>query len=358
MTTGMTWLRDSSHEIVLSGLSYAVSSTCLTLVNKYVFSRRQFHFPWFTLAIQNLISVFLILFLSFTPFLPKLHWRRKLTKELRVPITFFVLFIFSNAQALRYMNLPVLTVFKSLGPMGITLFERLFFKDKFSIQVYCSMFLIILSTFITAIYDLEYTTLGYFWALTNVAANIGYLASLRYYVSNKFTSLEKTFHSNLLALIPIIPISIATKEFPQVIYAVQQVTGGFVAAFSCSGVLTLGICASAFWCITCSNGSTLSFIGGFNKVPIVVLGAILFETKTSVPGWIGVVLGLVAGLLFIKSKSASKVEKSDEMKKEKELDNINNSSIDLSGVNESNGSLGPQLSERLEKSGRAKSAIW
>lgn len=60
----------------------------------------------------------------------------KLTRRMPLPIVFFVFFIFTNAQSLRYVNVPILTVWKSFGPMFVTLFERFYFRDRFSTAVY------------------------------------------------------------------------------------------------------------------------------------------------------------------------------------------------------------------------------
>lgn len=169
------------------------------------------------------------------------------------------------------------------------------------------MLLIVLSAFVTAINDLEYSTVGYVWAALNVLANVAYLASLRIFLSDtQLSPLDKTFHSNLLSIIPILPISLLFGEVPNVVTALRQRSPAFQLAYIGSGFLTTGVCASAFWTISLTNGSTLSFIGGFNKVPIILLSLFLFDMRISIAGWIGVTLGVVAGIVFMKAKSFSK----------------------------------------------------
>lgn len=124
------------------------------------------------------------------------------------------------------------------------------------------------------------------------------------------------------------------REIPIVFFALQNVSTGFLVAYVLSGVLTLGICGSAFWCITTANGSTLSFIGGFNKIPIVILGAILFETKISLAGWIGVAFGLLAGIVFVRVKSMGREDDGGKGRKETMLKAGEETGIDLSKVSE------------------------
>lgn len=287
-------------------IAYAVASTSVTVMNKIVFSHAHFHYPWFTLAAQNIISILMISLAHSARLTRSGTLSLKLVKQMPLPILFFVIFIFTNAQSLRYVNLPILTVWKSLGPMFVTLYERLYFGDTFSPAVYSSMLLIVLSAFVTAINDLEYSPIGYFWAFMNVVSNVAYLASLRLFLKDpSVSSLDKTFHSNLLSLIPIIPMSLLSGEFPTVISAFAARSLWFKLAFAFSGCLTTAVCASAFWTISVTNGSTLSFIGGFNKVPIILLSLFLFDMRISVEGWIGVSLGVVAGIVFIRAKTSS-----------------------------------------------------
>lgn len=297
----------SSSASARACLSYAVSSAAVTLMNKVVFSHAHFNYPWFTLASQNLISVLVISVFRCLGYTKAGKLNPVLIRSMPLPIFFFVLFIFTNAQSLRYVNLPVLTVWKSLGPMFVTLFERAYFRDRFSIHVYLSMLLIMLSAFVTAINDLEYSIVGYAWAALNVLANVAYLASLRIFLSDtQLSPLDKTFHSNLLSIIPILPISLLSGEAPGVISALRQRSPAFQFAYIGSGFLTTAVCASAFWTISLTNGSTLSFIGGFNKVPIILLSLFLFDMRISTAGWIGVTLGVVAGFVFVRAKNFSK----------------------------------------------------
>lgn len=285
-------------------LSYAVSSTLILLLNKVVFSHSRFHYPWTTLAVQNTLSVFVILICNILGLTRAGAYSPRLARDMAVPITFFICFIFTNALSMRHINIPVLTVFKSGGPMFVTLFERFYFRDVFSAKVYFAMTLIVLSALVTAINDLEYSSIGYMWAAANVVSNVGYVASLRIYLrSPHVSSLDKTLHSNLLSLPPMLVLAWFFNEFPHVATDLAQTTNAFKTAFVLSGFLTTAICASAFWTISLTNGSTLSFIGGLNKVPVIVLSIIFFETHMTSAGWVGVALGVLAGFVFMHAKS-------------------------------------------------------
>eukprot|EP00184_Porphyridium_aerugineum_P004483 CAMPEP_0184707128 /NCGR_PEP_ID=MMETSP0313-20130426/37111_1 /TAXON_ID=2792 /ORGANISM="Porphyridium aerugineum, Strain SAG 1380-2" /LENGTH=508 /DNA_ID=CAMNT_0027168701 /DNA_START=214 /DNA_END=1740 /DNA_ORIENTATION=+ len=235
----------------------------------------------------------------------------ELCREIAIPIFFFVFFIYSNAKSLQYLSLPVVTVFKSLAPIGVTLLERWYFGDYFSIDVYISMALVVLSTLITFAYDLEFSVPGYIWAVTNIFANILYLFTLRLFVADHFSSFEKAFHSTLLSLIPIIPLSIITGELPGALVSLASSTPLFKLGFVVSGMMTLALVSSSFWVLAVTNGSTLSFLGGLNKIPIVVFGYFLFNAQMNLEGWIGVLLGILAGIFFVQRKALLKMKRSN-----------------------------------------------
>lgn len=294
----------SSPLALLSCVSYAVSSTLVTLLNKIVFSHSRFHYPWTTLATQNILSVILILVGHAFGLTTAGRYSPRVAKDMSIPIVCFILFIFTNAQSMRYINIPVLTVWKSLGPMFVTLFERFYFGDEFSSRVYVAMSLIVLSAFVTAINDLEYSSVGYLWAAGNVFANVMYLASLRKYLRTpNVSALDKTFHSNLLSLIPMIMLAVVTDEVYFVGQDFRTTSSSFKIVFALSGFLTTAVCATAFWTISLTNGSTLSFIGGLNKIPMILISLLIFDTHMSWAGWFGVTLGVLAGFVFMRAKA-------------------------------------------------------
>jgi GDP-mannose transporter len=295
-----------SPAALLACVCYAASSTVVTLLNKVVFSHEVFHNPWTLISIQNVLSVLLISLGHLLGVTSAGRFSPKLARDLLVPVVWFVVFIFSNAQSMRYINIPVLTVWKSVAPMAVALFERCYFGDRFSRHVYIAMLLIALSALVTAANDLEYSLVGYCWGAVNVVSNVAYLAALRIYLNApNVSALEKTFHSNLLSLIPMVALAVASQETTHVLGDFMMTSSLFWVAVVASGLLTTAVCATAFWTISVTNGSTLSFVGGLNKVPTILISLLLFETQMSTAGWLGVSLGIFAGLVFLRAKTVS-----------------------------------------------------
>lgn len=287
---------------VLACASYSGCSVLLTLANKAIFSENRLNFPWMLLGVQSIV-VALLLLIFYSTDKSRSVLKRDLLREMFLPCIFFTSFIFTNARALRYISLPILTVIKSLAPMGVALVERVLFKERVSKGAYMAMALILCGNAVTVIHDMEFHLVGYSWAALNIVMNVSYVISLRYCLSDRFSSGEKTLHSNVIACGLIFPLAWINGEIPDFFIEFGKTSLRFRSLFLLSCLLAAGIGASVFWVIATSSGSTLSFVGATNKILVVVLGAIFFGAKLSGPGWIGVGVGTFAGFLFAFEKA-------------------------------------------------------
>jgi drug/metabolite transporter (DMT)-like permease len=289
-------------QAVLSCICYATCSTALTLANKAIFSDTQLNYPWSLLAIQSIVSA---LALGVFYGVREQRWPVKptLLRELARPCAVFTLYIFTNARALRYISLPMLSVVKSLAPMGIAMVERLLYGERLSGGTYGAMGLILLSNVVTVTNDVEFHLWGYVWAGLNALFNVMYVVFLRYFVTNKHSPGEKTLHNNILISCIMIPTAVAAGEGPGFVRDFALTSLRFRALFALSCLLAVGIGASVFWVLNSTSGSTLSFVGGANKVFVVILGAFLFNARITPSGWVGVFLGVLASIAFSVSKA-------------------------------------------------------
>jgi drug/metabolite transporter (DMT)-like permease len=225
-----------------------------------------------------------------------------LLRELLVPCSVFAIFIYTSARALRYISLPILSVIKSLAPMGIAATERILFNDSIHASTYLAMAIILVANLVTVLNDIEFSPVGYMWAGFNTIANILYVVSLRFCVSKNYKNGDKALHLNILLTAIVAPIAIAMGELPGFLLDFSLTSARFRLLFFFSCVLAAGIGASVFWVLQSTSGSTLSFIGAANKVSIILLGAILFEVHISAAGWLGIFVSVLGSIAFTISK--------------------------------------------------------
>jgi drug/metabolite transporter (DMT)-like permease len=285
----------------LSCLSYASCSVLLTLANKAIFSGATLDYPWTLLGTQSLFCA-VVLGLYYGMSTRRSPLKPSLLRELLVPCFIFALYIFTNARALRYISLPMLSVVKSLAPMGIALAELFLFREHVSRGTYGAMALILLSNAVSVVNDVEYNAAGYSWAAINALTNIAYVVSLRYCLSHTHSSGSKTMHMNILLTAIMFPVALCMGELGGFIREISMTSTRFRILFALSCMLAAGISASVFWVIQETSGSTLSFVGGANKVFVIILGALVFDATISFAGWVGVSLGVLASISFTATK--------------------------------------------------------
>lgn len=319
---------------VIACLCYITCSTALTLANKHVFSStEELNSPWTLLCTQSLaVSLILSLYLLLSG---RTLLNFTLARQMMLPCLLFTAYIFSNSQALRTVSLPILSVLKSLAPMGIALAERVAFKDRITPGTAAAMLLIVVGNTVTVFNDMEFSRDGYSWAIINVIVNIAYVLSLRVYLSDEFTPIEKALHSNLIASCIMLPLAFASGEVTSFVDTFATTSFSFRAVFLLSCLLSAGIGASIFWVVQTTSGSTLSFAGACNKFVVVILGGMLFQANITPVGWVSVFFGVLAGVVFAVAK-ANVREKVGDTEKENVV-SVHTTVIDVDGYESDDG---------------------
>lgn len=291
-----------------AAITYLTCSTTLTLANKRVFSAESFNFPWTILAVQSVAVVFFLMIVQRLRSAPL--FSMVLLRQITPPCILFTLYLYTNSRALRHLSLPILSVLKSLAPMGVALAEFAIFGDPVTRPVILAMVLILIGNAVTLLNNPHASPVGFVWAIVNVGINIMHVLSLRLCLSADFSPVEKTLHSNLIASVIMIPVSLVNNELKPFSIQLMQTSLQFRVVFALSCLLAAAIGSSVFWLVQKTCGSTLSFVGACNKFAVVILGAVLFDTTISFVGWVSVMFGVSAGIIFAVAKTKEKEEKS------------------------------------------------
>jgi GDP-mannose transporter len=313
---------------------------------------------------------------------PALPWRR--WAQLWLPVNaLFAAMVATSFLALRHMGVPMLTVLKNLTSLLVILGDKAMFGKTYGGGVWATLALMTVSALCAAASDLEFSLKGYGWQLANNAATAAYSLALRLAIvrmttggkgvgaeeeeeeeeallkeeeeeqheeeegrgagerrqqqpprasassSNRPDDVGMVIYNNLGALPLLAMLAIGSGE-PQ---RLMQAGSGAGALFSSAGggsapFAALASCAMGFllsvasmWFMRCTTATTFSLVGSLNKVPLAVLGALMFAPAPGkAPAWsspghvASVAVGLCAGVVFARAKS----REDEEVKKEEE----------------------------------------
>jgi len=220
---------------------YAMSSIALSITNKAIFSDAAFHFPLCVLATQAGSTVLLLLASSTLGVGDAVDFSQNLLR-LMAPVTLlFVGMLWTSAQALRSASMPVVTIFKSLSVVSISLYEWYTYGEPIALDASASLMAMAAGSLLCSAGDLRFSAAGYTWLLLNVAFTVAHLATMRARLKTGASTASRTFHNQLIALALFLAAAATSGELAQFCGRLAQQPPLFVAGLVASSVLSLAI---------------------------------------------------------------------------------------------------------------------
>jgi GDP-mannose transporter len=312
------------------------------------------------------------------PRIPFKQWLR-----LWLPVNaLFAAMVATSFLALRHMGVPMLTVLKNLTSLLVIVGDKVVFGKTYGAGVWATLGLMTASALCAAASDLEFSLLGYGWQLANNVATAAYSLALRLAIvkmgggggggggggkvvgveeeeeeellgdeeatptaANKKSSSSSSssrpddvgmvIYNNLGALPLLIILALCSGEPQQLMRPIKPGDAASPSQWSALAQdsrfvwAALASCATGFllsvasmWFMRCTTATTFSLVGSLNKVPLAVLGAVLFAPAPGkAPAWTSpghvasVAVGLCAGVVFARAKSREDEELEEEKRR-------------------------------------------
>jgi GDP-mannose transporter len=299
-------------EEVASGLSFCVTSAAMTLLNKAVLSSFHFTAPTTLLCFQCTISLLLVVLASFAGYgqLPSINLR---LLWLWLPVNIlFVGMVWTSFYALRNLGVAMVTVLKNLTNFLVIFGDLLIFNKRYSSGVWATLVLMLVSALCSAATDLAFDASGYTWQMINNTFTAAYSLWLRAVITKMSVITHKqggtdefgmVVFNNLLSIPMIAALIFITGEAWTVAKEPALKQPAFLLAAASSGIIGFLISIASMWFLSCTTATTFSLVGSLNKIPLAVLGMLLFKAPTSTNNLISVMVGLLAGAVFAHAKS-------------------------------------------------------
>jgi GDP-mannose transporter len=219
------------------------------------------------------------------------------------PVTFlFCLMLWTSGKALRFVSMPIFTVFKNLAVVGTTSWEYVRYGSKVSAGIVLSLALMVGGSIVAGAGDLTASREGIFWMMVNVVMTVSYVASLKELVPPNLPASAKTLANNYLSMFVFLGGAVANGELGAFWESLLAQSRLFKLALLFTGIIGTAINMSTFWCARVTSGATYAFVGASNKIPVAVIGHFAFHSVLTISGWMGVALGLGAGIVFAITK--------------------------------------------------------
>ena len=63
---------------------------------------------------------------------------------------------------------------------------------------------------------------------------------------------------------------------------------------------------ASLWFLSTTTATTYSLVGSLNKIPVALIGLFAFNVPWNIQNLASVLVGLVAGIIFVKAKASGK----------------------------------------------------
>ncbi|KAK9167195.1 hypothetical protein Scep_002386 [Stephania cephalantha] len=306
------------NQAVLSGLAYCISSCSMILVNKFVLSSYDFNAGISLMVYQNLVSVVIVSFLSFWGIISTEPVRWRLIRSW-LPVNFiFVGMLITSIFSLKYINVAMVTVLKNVTNVITALGEMYLFKKHHDRTVWAALFLMIISAICGGITDISFHAVGYAWQIINCFLTASYSLILRRVMdtakqatkSGSLNEFSMVLLNNMISLPLGILLIFAFNEVDYLINTPLLRTPAFWLVVTFSGLLGLAISFTSMWFLHQTGATTYSLVGSLNKIPLSIVGILLFKVPTSFQNFTSILFGLLAGVFFAKAKMWERTQSS------------------------------------------------
>lgn len=296
---------------LISGSVYCVVSAAMVLLNKYALSGFDFSSPNSLLLLQCVSAVGFVKAAELMGVwrVEKLRWD---VVRLWVPVNvLFVLMLASGIWSLQLLGVGMVTIMKNLTNLLTISGDYFFYGRTYNLYVWLSLSLIMGSALVGASTDLAFSWWGYTAQILNCVFTAGYSLVLRG-VMDKVTSVlgekmathSQVYYNNILSIPFVVGLVIVFQEPAKLMQddSIYNPAFQFIAVLSC--VVGFSISYATLWFLSTTTPTSYGLVGSLNKIPVAVIGILMFNAPTSRTNLISIGVGLAAGVLFVRAKQS------------------------------------------------------
>jgi GDP-mannose transporter len=224
---------------------------------------------------------------------------------------FFCAMLFTGMASLQHNSVPMVTVFKNITNIVVSLGDYYFFGTTVEGLVVLAFGTMLGGALLAARNDVAITAAGVFWMAANCVATAGYILYMKFATKNvKLSKFGMVFYNNVLCTVFLLPVTLFNGEMnlflnTEVIhtfdYAWKNAFAGFVGFFLNFASLN---------CVSNTGPTTYAIVGSLNKVPIAILGFYLFASVITPQTWFFIAVSMCGGFLYSYAKISAGRKKS------------------------------------------------
>lgn len=214
-----------------------------------------------------------------------------------------------SMQCFKYLTVETVVVFRTLTTFAVAGGDMIIFKKTFSSLSLLSILFIVIGSIIFALNDWSFSLIGYFWAILYALATCVNALYIKH-VFNEVAKLdmsntEKMYYNNLMGMPVMLILMLATEDTPAFVTLCGEVFSGQAEAAGVKSAILFASCAMGTLISAAGtnlrdliSATSFNVSGNVNKFITVFLSAILFRTNYTANAMSGLVIALIAGVVY------------------------------------------------------------
>jgi GDP-mannose transporter len=229
---------------------------------------------------------------------------------------FFVAMLLTSFYSIQILSVPMVTIFKCANIAVIVYGDALFFANYPSRGTQGALFLLIFAAVMAGLNDLEYDFRGYMWTLANCAFTTAFVLYTQSAIANiNLSTFGKVYYNNIIALPLVLGADVLVfgdfarlaREDPQVL--AKFATYAFAGLFFLSGILGFLQSLTSLRAQQLTSPTTYSMTGSLSKIPLTILGVLVFHHPMTSKMAMYTTLSIGAGVLYSWTKANEELAK-------------------------------------------------
>jgi len=294
---------------------YSVCSVSMVLTNKSLASSYRDLTP---IDLNFLLVVFQAIFAVIcVEFSKRMNWVEypALTMEtikLWVPVNlFFCFMLFTGMASLQHNSVPMVTIFKNITNIMVAGGDFFFFNASIEMLVAASFAVTLGGAVAAAWNDISSSWTGLLWMAANCVASAGYVLYMKFATKNiKLSKFGMVFVNNLLCICFLLPVATFKGEVGAFFSTPAIHTFDYFSKNCLAGFMGFFLNFAALNCVSATGPTTYAVVGSLNKVPVALLGYLMFDSMITNETWFFICVSLCGGFLYSYAKIRQAGQKS------------------------------------------------
>lgn len=226
------------------------------------------------------------------------------TARLWAPVNvLFCLMLFTGMMSLQYNSVPMVTIFKNVTNILVTVGDYYCFGQVPEMLVLVAFGVMLSGAIAAAWNDISVSPQGLFWMAANCCSTAGYVLYLKFATKNvKLSKFGMVFYNNVLCTFFLLPAAIGMGQVTSFLQTPAIHTADYFTKNAFAGFVGFFLNFASLTCVAATGPTTYAIIGSLNKVPVAILGYILFDNIITAETWFFISVSMCGGFLYSYAK--------------------------------------------------------